>query len=69
MKEKIHPEYFKDAIFRCACGNEVILPSTKKEVRVDICSTCHPFYSGEAKKTGHEISGGRLERFRKKYKR
>lgn len=64
MKAKIHPEYHEDAVVRCACGEEFITGSTKKELRVEICSKCHPFFTGKQKLLD---SGGRVERFKKKY--
>jgi len=48
MKNNIHPEYHRTVI-RCACGNEIPTGSTKKEIRVEICSKCHPFYTGKQK--------------------
>jgi len=63
MKEGIHPEYH-NAIVRCACGNEFESGSTAKEINVEICSKCHPFYTGKQKLVD---SAGRVERFRKKY--
>ena len=63
MKEGIHPKYGK-AIVKCACGNTFETGSTKPELRVEICSACHPFYTGKQKLVD---SGGRVERFKKKY--
>ena len=63
MKEKIHPNYGK-AIVRCVCGETCETGSTKKELRVDICSKCHPFYTGKQKLVD---SGGRVDRFKKRY--
>ncbi len=63
MKENIHPTYHATVI-RCACGNEIPTGSTKKEIRVEICSKCHPFYTGKQKLVD---SAGRIERFRRKY--
>lgn len=65
MKKDIHPEYFQTVI-RCACGNEIPTGSTKKDIRVEICSQCHPFYTGKQKLID---SAGRIERFRKKYEK
>ena len=48
MKEGIHPEY-QDAEIHCICGNVMKTRSTKKEIRVDICAKCHPFYTGKQK--------------------
>jgi large subunit ribosomal protein L31 len=63
MKENIHPEY-DEALVICACGNTFKTRSTKKEIRVEICSQCHPFYTGRQKLID---SAGRVEKFRKKY--
>lgn len=64
MKANIHPEYYEDAVVKCACGEEFTTGSTKKELRVEICSKCHPFFTGKQKLLD---SGGRVERFKKKY--
>ena len=63
MKRGIHPEYHK-ATVHCACGNEFQTGSTVKEIRVEICSKCHPFFTGKQKLVD---SAGRVERFRRKY--
>lgn len=63
MKAAIHPEY-KLTTITCACGNVIETGSTKENIRVDICSACHPFFTGE-QKTVHK--GGRVDRFKKKY--
>lgn len=63
MKEKIHPEY-KEAKVVCACGETFITRSTKPLIKVDICSKCHPFYTGKQKIVDTE---GRVEKFIKKY--
>ena len=65
MKENLHPEY-KEAQVRCACGNTFTAGSTKDEISVEICSKCHPFFTGQAKTME---KGGRIERFNKKFKR
>ncbi|HEY4662762.1 MAG TPA: 50S ribosomal protein L31 [Candidatus Humimicrobiaceae bacterium] len=62
MKKGIHPEYF-DCTVTCSCGNTFKTRSTKKEIRVEICSNCHPFYTGKQKLVD---SGGRVERFKKR---
>ena len=49
MKKEIHPTYFVDAKVVCACGNTFTTGSTKKELHVEICSACHPFYTGKQK--------------------
>jgi large subunit ribosomal protein L31 len=63
MKKDIHPEYVESTV-TCACGNTFKTRSTKKEIRVEICSSCHPFYTGKHKFVD---SAGRVEKFRKKY--
>ena len=63
MKEGIHPAYEATTI-RCACGNVIETRSTKKDIRVEICSKCHPFYTGKQKLVD---SGGRVDRFKKRY--
>lgn len=63
MKEGIHPEYHRTTV-KCACGNEFETGSTIKEINIEICSNCHPFYTGKQKLVD---SAGRVERFRKKY--
>ena len=63
MKKDIHPEYSQTTI-RCACGNVVETGSTKKDIRVEICSKCHPFFTGKQKLVD---TAGRIERFRRKY--
>ena len=65
MKENLHPEY-KEVQVRCACGNTFTAGSTKDEISVEICSKCHPFFTGHAKTME---KGGRIERFNKKFKR
>ena len=63
MKKDIHPQYF-EAKVRCACGNEFVTGSTKESIRVEICSKCHPFFTGKQKLMD---TAGRVERFRRKY--
>ena len=63
MKTGIHPEY-TEATIRCACGNEIKTRATKKDIRVEICSNCHPLFTGKQKLVDTE---GRVERFMKKY--
>ena len=63
MKEKIHPKYY-NAKVRCACGNEFEIGSTQKEIKVEICSKCHPFFTGKQKLID---TAGRIEKFKKKY--
>ncbi len=63
MKEGIHPKYY-DVVARCACGNTWKTRSTKPELHLEICSQCHPFFTGRQKLIDTE---GRVERFTKKY--
>ena len=63
MKEGIHPAY-EETTIKCACGNEIKTRSTKKDIRVDICSNCHPFFTGRQKLVD---PGGRVERFNKRF--
>jgi large subunit ribosomal protein L31 len=63
MKAGIHPEYV-DAIAHCACGNEWRTKSTKPTLRVDLCSKCHPFFTGEQRLVD---TGGQVERFRRRF--
>ncbi len=65
MKANIHPEY-KEATVTCACGNTFTTGSVKDELKVEVCSECHPFYTGNQK---FAERGGRIERFNKKYGR
>jgi large subunit ribosomal protein L31 len=63
MKKDIHPEYHKTVV-HCACGSEFDTGSTAKEIKVEICSQCHPFFTGKQKLVD---AAGRVERFRTKY--
>ena len=63
MKQEIHPEV-KDVKAVCACGESFITPSTQESIHVDICSKCHPFFTGKQKLVDAE---GRVEKFKKKY--
>lgn len=63
MKEAIHPKYYADAKVTCACGNSWTTGSTKQELRVDICSACHPFYTGVQRIVDTE---GQVDRFYKR---
>jgi large subunit ribosomal protein L31 len=65
MRKGIHPEY-NQINARCACGNEVELGSVNKEIKVEICSACHPFFTGKQKLVD---TAGRVEKFLKKYGR
>lgn len=64
VKEKIHPNY-NAAMVTCVCGETFETKSTKKEIRVEVCSKCHPFYTGQRQRVVN--AGGRVERFLKKY--
>ncbi len=63
MKAKIHPEY-EEIEVSCACGHSFMTRSTKSELRLEICSACHPFFTGKQKLVD---SAGRVERFQRKY--
>jgi len=63
MKEAIHPKY-NQAPVRCNCGNEFTTGSTKAEIRTEICSACHPFYTGQQKVAQ---ARGRIDKFNRKY--
>ena len=65
MKPKIHPEFYIDAKVVCACGNTFTLGSTKKLLKVELCSKCHPFFTGERRMID---TLGRVERFKRRYK-
>ena len=63
MKADIHPKYYQ-ATVTCNCGNTFVTGSTKPEIRVEVCSKCHPFYTGQQKATS---ARGRIDKFNKKY--
>ena len=63
MKEGIHPDYPASAV-NCACGNKFVTRSTRGDMQVDVCSACHPFYTGKQKLID---AAGRVDRFRKRY--
>ena len=63
MKDGIHPKYEQTTI-RCACGNIIETRSTQKDIRVEVCSKCHPFFTGKQKMVD---TGGRVSRFKKKF--
>ena len=63
MKEAIHPKY-EETTITCACGNVIHTRSTKQNIRVEICSKCHPFFTGKQKLVD---TGGRVDKFKKKY--
>ena len=63
MKENIHPDYQQTTI-TCACGNVIETGSTMKDIRVEVCSKCHPFFTGKQKLVD---TGGRVDRFKKRF--
>lgn len=63
MKKDIHPQYYENARVQCACGNTFSVGSTKELIEVEICSACHPFYTGKEKIVD---TLGRVEKFRKR---
>ncbi len=63
MREGIHPEY-KETVIKCACGNVIETRSTKENIRVEICSKCHPFFTGKQKLVD---TSGRVDMFKKRY--
>ena len=65
MKEKIHPKYFDDAKVVCSCGNTFNTGSTRQLLKVEVCSKCHPFFTGEQRIVD---TAGRVERFKRRYK-
>ena len=65
MKADIHPKYEK-VLVHCACGNEFETRSTRNEIKVDICSACHPFYTGQQRFVD---TAGRVDKFRQRYSR
>jgi len=60
MKEKIHPKYYPEATVTCACGNTWTTGATQESIRTDVCSACHPFYTGEQRIVD---TAGQVERF------
>ena len=63
MKPDIHPQY-GECVVKCACGETFVTGSVKKEMKVDVCSKCHPFFTGKQKLVD---TGGRVDRFKKRY--
>ena len=63
MKKEIHPQYFSDTAFKCACGHTQTVCSTVKSIDTEICAKCHPFFTGKQKLVD---TAGRVERFRKR---
>lgn len=64
MRKDIQPKYFEASV-RCACGNEFTTGSTKEEIRVELCSKCHPFYTGSQRII--TSAGGQVDKFKKRY--
>jgi len=64
MKAGIHPKYYEQATVTCACGNTFTVGSTQPTLRVDVCSKCHPFYTGQQRLLD---TTGRVERFRRRF--
>ncbi len=65
MKEKIHPKYYPEAKVTCSCGNTFTVGSTKPALKVELCSKCHPFFTGEQRIVD---TAGQVERFKRRYK-
>jgi large subunit ribosomal protein L31 len=64
MKPEIHPNYYPNALVTCACGNTFMTGSTKPQLRVDICSNCHPYYTGQQRIVD---TAGQVERFNRRF--
>ena len=64
MKQDIHPKYYSDSKVVCSCGKTYTIGSTKEEMRIELCGSCHPFYTGKQKLVD---TAGRIEQFKKKY--
>ena len=65
MKEKIHPKYYPEAKVICSCGNTFTVGSTKPVLKVELCSKCHPFFTGEQRIVD---TAGQVERFKRRFK-
>jgi large subunit ribosomal protein L31 len=63
MQDKIHPQWYDDAVVTCSCGNTFTTGATLPEIKIDICSACHPFFTGEMKFVDRQ---GRVDKFKKK---
>ncbi|MGM0482807.1 MAG: 50S ribosomal protein L31 [Patescibacteria group bacterium] len=63
MKKEIHPKYHDKVTVKCACGNTFTVGSTKEDISVEVCSNCHPFYTGQEKVMD---TAGRVDKFRKR---
>jgi len=66
MKKDIHPKYYPEARISCACGNVIVTGSTRPEMKVEVCSACHPFYTGKQRLVD---ATGRLDRFKKRFEK
>ena len=64
MKTEIHPQYYPEAVVTCSCGNTFTTGATKPQIRVEICSACHPFFTGEQRIVDTE---GRVERLKRRF--
>lgn len=64
MRKDIQPKYYQ-AVVKCACGNEFVAGSTKEEIRIELCSKCHPFYTGSQRLV--TSAGGQVDKFKKRY--
>lgn len=65
MKEKVHPKYYDEAKVTCSCGNSFTVGATQPTLKVEVCSKCHPFFSG---KQNIMDTAGQIERFKKRFK-
>ena len=65
MKEKIHPKYYDEAQVTCSCGNSFTTGATQPALKVEVCSKCHPFFTGEQRIVD---TAGQIERFKKRFK-
>lgn len=63
MKKDLHPKYFKKTTYKCACGAEYKIGSTRENVHVDVCASCHPFYTGKSKIVDE---AGQVDKFKKR---
>ena len=64
MKTEIHPDYYPEAVVTCSCGNTFTTGATKPQIKVEICSSCHPFFTGEQRIVDSE---GRVERLKRRF--
>ncbi|MXY60262.1 MAG: 50S ribosomal protein L31 [Chloroflexi bacterium] len=64
MKAEIHPDYYPDAVVTCSCGDTFTIGATKPAIKVEICSSCHPFFTGEQRIVDTE---GRVERLKRRF--